>query len=235
VASYTAGTTGTITFPWQTYSTSITTTAVSMQRFATACTTAATTWQEWVRADGATAWTYVEQPYVWDAWQQWHQPVMRSAEEEQAHQDRLQAQREERSRRLLAEKARLEGAQERAMVLLEELVAADDWVPGLDLIQVVGSDGELYRIELHRRTVHGNIVRVDEHGCILGRACVAPSMIDGNLAVPMADGWVGQYLGLKFDAEQFLSHANWSETHRGCQNRDAAVAQHHRMLGAGMR
>jgi hypothetical protein len=224
VASYTAGTTGYVTFPWQTYSTSITTTAVTMQRLGTACTTAATTWQEWIRADGATAWTYVDQTQVWAAWDEWHRPVMRSAEEEQAHQDRLQARREDESRRRLAQMERMAGARERARELLDELVAADDWVPGLDLIQVVGSDGDLYRIELHRDTVHGNVIRVDEHGCILGRACVAPSMNDDGLAMPMEDGWLGQYLGLKFDAEVFLSHANWSSV-RECRHSDVPILE----------
>jgi hypothetical protein len=160
---------------------------------------------------------------VWQSWEQWHQPIMRTIEQEQAYQDRLQAQREERSRRLLAEKARLEGAQDRALVLLESLVSEDER-PLEELIQLVGSDGQLYRIEMHRDTVHGNIVRVDEHGCILGRACVAPAMYDqdAGLALPLADGWVGQYLGLKHDAEGFLSRANWSGM-RGCQQPRAVV------------
>ena len=75
---------------------------------------------------------------------------------------------------------------------------------------------------MHRETVHGNVVRTDEHGCLLGRACVAPSMYGDGGALPTADGWVGQYLGLKFDAEQFLSHANWSGV-RTCRLQQAAA------------
>jgi hypothetical protein len=87
-------------------------------------------------------------------------------------------------------------------------------------VEIEGSDGNLYWLETHRETVHGNIVRVDEHGCHLGRACVAPGMYDGG-ALPTADGWVGQYLGLKFDAEEFLLQANWSGRY-GCRQREAA-------------
>jgi hypothetical protein len=113
-------------------------------------------------------------------------------------------------------------ARVRARELLENVVAAGDWVPGLELIQVEGSDGRLYRVELHRETVHGNVIRVDEHGCILGRACVAPAMSDGREVLPNEDGWLGQYLGLKFDAAEFLSHANWSSV-RDCQRQGAVV------------
>jgi hypothetical protein len=47
-------------------------------------------------------------------------------------------------------------------------------------------------------------------------------MRDGYEVLPTADGWVGQYLGLKFDAETFLSHANWSGVRR-CQVAQAAA------------
>jgi len=40
--------------------------------------------------------------------------------------------------------------------------------------------------------------------------------------LPTADGWVGQYLGLKFDAVNFLSHANWSGVGRCRVAREAA-------------
>jgi hypothetical protein len=90
-------------------------------------------------------------------------------------------------------------------------------------IAIKGSDGHFYWLETDRQTVHGNIVRTDKHGCHLGRACVAPRMSGrGEGVMPLPDGWVGQYLGLKFDTEAFLSLANWSSV-RPC-TRPAEVA-----------
>lgn len=214
------------------YSTSISTTAstttwaqwlqpmlASNATSITYATNAITTWDQW-RDVG-----YITQPIVWqdEVWGQWHRDDITEAEyyaERQRRQDELQAQREQRSREQLAARqaqvAQMAQARVRARELLEELVAAGDWVPGLELIQVRGSDGQLYRVEMHRETVHGNIVKVDEHGCMLGRVCVAPAMYDGNDALPNEDGWLGQYLGLKFDAQEFLSHGNWSGVNR-CQ------------------
>jgi hypothetical protein len=53
---------------------------------------------------------------------------------------------------------------------------------------------------------------VDEHGCVLGRVCVAPGMYDGDADayLPLADGWVGQYLALKFNEEALRATGNWS-------------------------
>jgi hypothetical protein len=190
--------TASATWPWPTYTTgSISSTTV--------------TWNQWLTTGTAYSTTAAT---TWQAWNQWHEPVMyqyqRTEEELRRLADLQQQQREEYSRRRLAEQQRIEGARAVARSLLDEIVAPTDWVEGLELIQVLGSDGHLYRIELHRDTVHGNIVRVDEHGCILGRACIAPSMRANGFAMPMEDGWLGQYLGLKFHADEFLRRANWS-------------------------
>lgn len=166
-------------------------------------------WHTW-RDDAYDTVEVTWQNEIWNRWE--HDEATRA--DLQQRQDELQALREQRSReQLAAEQLRMENRQvahTRARELLDLVVADEDRVPGLDLLQVVGSDGNLYRIEMHRPTVHGNIVQVDGHGCILGRACVAPSMHGDTGVLPTADGWVGQYLGLKFDAAQFLSHANWS-------------------------
>jgi len=219
-----SSTTGTIPLTWQQWVG--TTTGSGYTTYNTYVTNASSTttyatWDRW-REIG-----YIQEPIQWqqEIWGQWHEDDeenRRRLEELERQRDELQRQREQRSREQLAARQaaeeRLAEARPRARELLEELVAPEEWVPELELIQVEGSDGQLYRIELHRRTVHGNIVRVDEHGCILGRACVAPEMyVDGMTALPTEDGWVGQYLGLKFDAATFLSHANWSEIHRGYQ------------------
>jgi hypothetical protein len=180
-------------------------------------------WDQW-RNVGYSTQVLTWQDEVWNAWEQDDD----ARAEMQRQRDELQARREQQSREALArEQERQElylVAHARALELLHEVVAEEDRVPGLDqLIQLRGSDGNLYRIETHRETVHGNIVEVDEHGCMLGRACVAPGMYDreGGGALPTADGWVGQYLGLKFDAAEFLLQANWSGR-RGCQQREAA-------------
>jgi hypothetical protein len=208
-----SSTTGTISFPW-------TATVWTTTRTASSIEERDYVWHTW---NTTASTTYTRTNEVWATWQEWHEPVMLSAEEQQRLDDEAQRLREERSRRRLEEMQRIEGARERARELFDLVVAEQDKVPGLDLLQFEGSDGHLYRIEMHRRTVHGNVVRVDEHGCSLGRACVAPRMADGNLAMPTEDGWIGQYLGLKFDAEEFLSHANWSGQ-RGCQQVPAQIA-----------
>jgi hypothetical protein len=184
-------------------------------------TTGDYTWTQWV-ANTATATTIsYEQATAWEQWRVADYVDRRTrgwltAEEQDALQREREEQNRERLRRQQELRERMAEARVKAVALLEEVVDPVDWV--LDnLIQVEASDGNVYRIELHRQTVHGNIVRIDEHGCVLGRACVAPGMYDGIKPLPTEDGWVGQYLGLKFDAEEFLSHANWSEQYRGCQ------------------
>jgi hypothetical protein len=189
-------------------------------------TTNDTTWAQWTNVGYTT--TGLTTRYQWqdEVWGRWEEDE-RSEEERRQARDELQARREQQSReRLAREQERMENqraAKARAQELLDMVVADEDRVPGLDLLQFRGSDGDLYRLEMHRETVHGNVVRVDEHGCILGRACVAPGMyVAGEGALPTPDGWVGQYLGLKFDTEEFLSHANWSQV-RGCQQPDVPI------------
>jgi hypothetical protein len=187
----------------------------------------ATTWGQWVTAGSISHTTLTWQDEMWVQWEVQDYVYRRQRNQlTPEEQDELQRQREQRSREeLAARQAREEqmaAARVRGRELLEELVDAGDWVPGLELIQLVGSDGQLYRVELHRDTVHGNVLRVDEHGCILGRACVAPEMHDGVRTLPTEDGWVGQYLGLKFDAEVFLQRANWSSV-QGCREERRAL------------
>lgn len=184
-------------------------------QWTTASTTASATWNQWITAGTSTTVTMTGQNVVWHNWQA-----------EQQTNDELQARREQQSRERLAReqqrRADREAASARALALLTDLLTDQERAALEEFarIEVEGTDGNLYRVETHRQTVHGNIVRVDEHGCVLGRACVAPSMwSDGEAgALPTADGWVGQYLGLKFDTEEFLSHANWS-SRRECQRR----------------
>ena len=203
---------------------SITVTTNGYTRLAT--TTAATTtsvysmkrvWDNWVTVNRTTP-TLIWQDEAWNAWVDDEATV--AARRRQR--DAMQAAREQRSRELLAEdQQRAENrivAHARALDLLDVLLTDEERASRVarQRIEIVGSDGQLYWIELHRNTVHGNIVRTDEHGCMLGRACVAPDMYDGGRALPIADGWVGQYLGLKLNAVEFLSHANWSGN-RHCQ------------------
>jgi hypothetical protein len=186
-------------------------------------------WQYWLNTTSTTTTASItwQQP-VWDAWMEDDRLYQEQRALTQQQADELQARREQRSREALAaEQARMENrlvAHSRALDLLDNLLTEDERVTRDEQqrVAVLGSDGHLYWLEMHRETVHGNIVRTDEHGCQLGRACVAPRMRDGYEVLPTADGWVGQYLGLKFDAETFLSHANWSGVRR-CQVAQAAA------------
>jgi hypothetical protein len=186
-------------------------------------------WQYWLNNTSTTTTASItwQQP-VWDAWMRDDRIYTQQRALTQQQADELQARREQRSREALAaEQARMENrvvAHSRALDLLDNLLTEDERATRDEQqrVAVLGSDGHLYWLEMHRETVHGNIVRTDEHGCQLGRACVAPGMRDGYEVLPTADGWVGQYLGLKFDAETFLSHANWSGVRR-CQAAQAAA------------
>ena len=84
-------------------------------------------------------------------------------------------------------------------------------------ILVRSQNGNLYEIDTNYGGVHGNIVKVDEHGCQLGRLCVAPGMYDNRAALPLEDGYVGQYLALRFNEDDLLAKANWSGR-RECRN-----------------
>ena len=217
MASYT---TGTITFPWHT--TASTTTSYTTLDWPWAATASYTT------IDTITYLTppqqVVWQQAVWQVWDEWHRPVMLSAEEQQRCDDEAQARREEASRRRLAEQTRLEGAQERALELLELILSPAEKVYRAahdDELLVKGSQGGLYVIE--PTGVHGNVRKIDRHGCVLARLCAAPGMRDhdAGLALPLADGWIGQYLALKHDEAGYLAKANLSYQ-RGCE-RPAAV------------
>ena len=188
-------------------------------------------WTHWLGTSSTTTTANItwQQP-VWDAWMHDDRIYWREQALTQLQADELQVRREQRSReQLAAEQQRQKDhatARSRAMDLLDGLLTEEERAVR-DTEQRVAlrvSDGHLYWLEMHRETVHGNIVRTDEHGCMLGRACVAPAMRDGHSmrALPTADGWVGQYLGLKFDAPRFLSHANWSGV-RTCQVAQAAA------------
>lgn len=181
-------------------------------------------WGHWVTTGTAsTTITYHQQP-IWEVWEEDEHDL----EVLRRYNDEMQARREQRNREALAaaqQQALDRGvAQAAAMTLLFDVLTHEERVAfeESDNITVQGQDGRLYRIETHRDTVHGNIVRTDEHGCVLGRACVAPQMYGDGGALPTPDGWVGQYLGLKFDTTEFLSHANWSQTY-GCRQRTLAA------------
>lgn len=204
---------------WTTWNTSTTTGSIVTGAVGT-YTGTNVVWNNWI-ANGTNSstvrlWEY-QQP-VWDNWVQEH-PFW--AEVPLVVDDELQAAREQANReRLAREQQRMADrivAHSVALDLLDSLLTPDERVTRdtQHFIEVLGTDGRLYRLETHRETVHGNIVRVDEHGCLLARACVAPGMYGEHGALPTADGWVGQYLGLKFDTVEFLSHANWSQ-HREC-------------------
>jgi hypothetical protein len=181
-------------------------------------------WNNWVTSNNYTP-TLTWQDDAWNAWVEdegYQRTLARRL-------DRQQAKREQRSReQLAAEQQQAENrivAHARALDLLDVLLTDEERAgrAARQRIEIVGSDGQLYWIETHRQSVHGNIVRTDEHGCMLGRACVAPGMRSERGALPTADGWIGQYLGLKLDAVNFLSHANWSGIGR-CRVPAAAAA-----------
>ena len=150
------------------------------------------------------------------------QRVVHHQQNHQEIADEVQRAREERSRRRLEEAARLEGAQSRALELLEGLLTAEERAYRAEHgeILVRGSAGGLYVIEQHG--VHGNVRNIDEHGCTLRRGCAAPEMYDRvegereTLALPEADGWIGQYLALKTQEQVYVRTANWS-SHGVCR------------------
>jgi hypothetical protein len=172
-------------------------------------------WNDWTTSTTST--TLTIQNDMWSKWQsladfQWNTPAPETAEQLQARLDRDQARREENSRRQLAEQTRMEGAQERGMELLLMVLTNEErvWHDLHDEIMVRAESGRIYVIE--KRGVHGNIKQVDEHGCLLGRVCVAPGMYDydARLYLPLADGWLGQYLAIKHDEEALRATGNWS-------------------------
>ena len=112
----------------------------------------------------------------------------------QERRDREQARREAESRERLAREKRLQGARERASELLEMVLSEAEKQYRAEhngRILVRSQNGNLYEIDTNYGGVHGNIVKVDEHGCQLGRLCVAPGMYDNRAALPLEDGYVG--------------------------------------------
>lgn len=174
-----------------------------------------------------------QQNYVWSEWQYTGNQVIqqyrqhryfedRTPEEERAYQDRLQGQREAASRRRLEAETRqraaneqLAVAHERGMELLEMILTDEEKLlraaKGGAALVVRGNLGGLYEIDISDgRGVHGNVTEVDEHGCRLGNICVAPKMYLDDGRLPLADGYVGQYLSIKHDEETFRNTGNWS-------------------------
>lgn len=126
-----------------------------------------------------------------------------------------QARREEESRRALARAEKMAGAQERALGLLRMILSPEELVlwEQTGMIHVRGSEGGLYEIDTTRTSVHGNIYEVDEHGCRLVSLCGAPQMYHqdpelGSIGLPLADGWIGQYLTLKNNEGEMKRKAN---------------------------
>lgn len=179
-------------------------TGVGLWPFTTTATTATTV-----------STTFTVQNVTWASWDE----------------DQEQAAREARSALMLASKVRMEGAQDRAMELLMMILTPEErtWYDQHDEIAVRGDEGGLYVIE--KRSVHGNIRLVDEHGCLLGRVCVAPGMYDEGEALPLADGWIGQYLAIKHQEGLMREAGNWS--YRGtCHHSDVPVLRQLDLLAA---
>jgi len=184
----------------------------------TSTTTTSLVWNNWIGTStvtNSTNTTYLTTAdTIWGLWQTG--PITpapyRTPEEIQADADAAQARREEDSRRRLAAQQVRAQAEERATELLHALLTEEEMRYYLehDEIQVRSQHGNLYVIE--KRGVHGNIRQVDEHGCRLGRICVAPKMYDEERRVlPVQDGWIGQYLMLKHDEDLIIGRGNWSQ------------------------
>lgn len=173
-------------------------------------------------------------PVQQEVWKQWDQIYTRERETEAQAEARLFAEQERRdqhqrwveeaSARRLAEQARIAGSHERGLQVLDMILTAEERMYRLEHqeLMVRGSDGGMFVIE--ERGVHGNVRETDEHGCLLGRICVAPRMFDheAGLALPLADGWVGQYLAIKHQEAVFRTTGNWSGV-RDCQHPDVRL------------
>jgi hypothetical protein len=180
------------------------------------------------------------QDYVWTNWnaqsdtvytRTYHQmDTGRTAEEIQHLADRRQALNEAESRRRLRYEQEREQAAARAqahdrgMELLKMVMSHEELalfeIAGK--IHVRGSEGGLYEIDTQYGGVHGNVVQVDEHGCQLGRICVAPQMRLDSGVLPLSDGYVGQYLAIKHQEALFRATGNWSQR-RTCQQPNVPI------------
>ena len=160
-------------------------------------------------------------PIIWQVrerddalWEAEHRRMQTLRDYEQQH-------RQEESRRELAKSQRTQGAQEKALRLFKYILNPEELLlwETTGKVHVRGSDGGLYEIDTRHHGVHGNVWSVDEHGCRLGNLCVAPRMFEddpelGRLGLPLADGWIGQYLTIKNNEADLLRHANWSQRQR---------------------
>ena len=83
-------------------------------------------------------------------------------------------------------------------------------------IEVVGSEGGRFVIDL--TGTQGNIRKLDEHGCQVGAACIAPAArLRGNRwtgevyqPVGYGDSWLGQYLTIKHQERMVDEVGIWS-------------------------
>jgi hypothetical protein len=189
-------------------------------------------WDTWntTATTGGTTLNYDYQ-YTWMRWEAARADVEEIQRITQARLDAEQRRREEANARRLATRVRVEGAEERSMELfrsllsVEQLATLDD--PDTSCVIVRGSGGGRYQIECERG-VHGNIMAIDEHGCMLGRLCVAPQMwsYGDGAAMPHGDGLVGQLLAIRFNEPALLAQANWSHR-RPCQRPDGVPNTEH--------
>jgi len=172
--------------------------------------------------------------HVAEQWRGIQQRTVPTAEQLQEFADREQRAREERARRALEQEQRYAAAQEARIMaearggeLLQMLLTPEQKQSLRDrhIIPVRGSQGGMYEIDTLQNGVHGNIVQVDQHGCRLGRICVAPGMreADGRV-LPLADGWVGQLLAIMADEEHFRNTGNWSSP-QVCRHPDVPILE----------
>jgi len=170
----------------------------------------------------------IQQEMVWQGWNDRDQ----LNREQQLRLDRIQEQREANNRRLHAEaearKVRSQEASARALELFLGLLTTEQAAEYTSRgeVTVRGSEGGLFVIETGRRTVHGNVVEIDAHGCRLARGCVQPAMwADGGESMPVEDGWVGQLMAIRHDELALRRVANWSNR-TGCRRPDQPAALH---------
>jgi hypothetical protein len=185
-------------------------------------------WDTWNTTTSSTTLAYNYQ-YTWQRWEAARADVEELQRIAQARLDAEQRRREETNARRLAARARVEGAEERSMELFRSLLDVEQLAmldnPDTNCVIVRGSSGGRYQLECDHG-VHGNIVAIDEHGCMLGRLCVAPQMwsYGDAAAMPHGDGLVGQLLAIRFNEPALLAQANWSHR-RPCQRPDG-VPEH---------
>jgi hypothetical protein len=149
--------------------------------------------------------------------------VQQAAEAEQRRRERLNQRRLEQQREREISIALQATANKRAKELLESILTQEEraWYDAhvQDSVLVRGGfSGSLFVVQLNYEayqeglpgSVHGNVYRTDEHGCVLHRVCVAPRMhTEDRKVIPLHDGHVGQILAIKFDEEEFVRKGNW--------------------------